>query len=205
VTSQCLIVFLHGIGASGAQLMPLASSWQSGLPHARFIFPDAPFHCFGGHEWFSVVGNPLDPDRMRAARTAFDDLVNDIINREGFAGCLHRTAFDGVSQGAIVALDGIASGRWKIGALVSFAGLLPPQAVSLTSRNTPIFLGHGQLDTTIPAAASTLAAARLRHAGFAVHLDLDPGVGHTISREGARLSSNIVWLGWQLRSLANVC
>nr|WP_245514534.1 hypothetical protein [Rhizobium leguminosarum] len=38
---------------------------------------------------------------------------------------------------------------------------------------------HGQHDTTIPAAASTLAAAQLRAAGFKVDLDIEPGVGHT--------------------------
>jgi phospholipase/carboxylesterase len=32
--------------------------------------------------------------------------------------------FVGVSQGAIVALDAVASGRWKVGALIAFSGLL---------------------------------------------------------------------------------
>jgi len=47
-----------------------------------------------------------------------------------------RIAFVGVSQGAIVALDAVGSGRWRIGALVSFAGLLPPQIVSNASSAT---------------------------------------------------------------------
>ena len=41
---------------------------------------------------------------------------------------LVRIAFVGVSQGAIVALDAVASGRWKVGARVSFAGLLAANA-----------------------------------------------------------------------------
>jgi len=36
---------------------------------------------------------------------------------------------------------------------------------------------HGQADTTIPSAASTLAAVRLGAAGFNVELDVEPGAG----------------------------
>ncbi|MBX4900116.1 prolyl oligopeptidase family serine peptidase [Sinorhizobium sp. B11] len=180
-----LVIFLHGIGASGAQLMPLASSWRSSLPNTRFAAPDAPMHHRYGHQWFSTEGNPLDPAKIAAAREAFDGLINDVIRREGFADAPDRIAFVGVSQGAIVALDAVASGRWRVGALVSFAGLLPPQPISPTSKDTPILLVHGQADTTIPAAASTLAAAQLGATGFAVELDVEPGVGHTISSAGA--------------------
>ena len=183
--AEHLIIFLHGIGASGAQLMPLASSWRAGLPNTRFAAPDAPIHHWRGHQWFSTEGNPLDPVKVMAARKAFDELISDIVRREGFAEAHERVAFVGVSQGAIVALDAVASGRWKIGALVSFAGLLPPQPISPASKNTPVLLVHGQADTTIPAAASTLAAAQLGAAGFKVELDVEPGVGHTISSAGA--------------------
>jgi len=186
--AEHLIIFLHGIGASGAQLMPLASSWRAGLPNTRFAAPDAPMHHWRGHQWFSTEGNPLDPVKVMAARKAFDELISDIVRREGFAEAHERVAFVGVSQGAIVALDAVASGRWKIGALVSFAGLLPPQPISPASKNTPVLLVHGQADTTIPAAASTLAAAQLGAAGFKVELDVEPGVGHTISSAGAAKS-----------------
>lgn len=176
---------LHGIGASGAQLQPLASSWRASLPNTRFAAPDGPMHHRYGHQWFSTEGNPLDPTRIRAAREAFDGLITDVVRREGFEDAHDRIAFVGVSQGAIVALDAVASGRWKVGALVSFAGLLPPHSISAASKDTPILLVHGQTDTTIPAAASTLAAAQLAAAGFKVELDIEPGVGHTISSAGA--------------------
>lgn len=181
-----LVIFLHGIGASGAQLMPLASHWRAALPNTRFAAPDAPMRHRFGHQWFSTDGDPLDPTRIMAAREAFDTLMNDIIRREGFADEHDKIAFVGVSQGAIVALDAVASGRWKVGALVAFSGLLPPRPISPRSITTPILLVHGQADTTIPSAASTLAAAQLGAGGFNVELDIEPGVGHTISSTGAR-------------------
>ncbi len=181
-----LVIFLHGLGASGAQLIPLASSWRAGLPSARFAAPDAPMHHWRGHQWFSTEGNPLDPAKVTTARKAFDGLMKDIVRREGFADAHDRIAFVGVSQGAIVALNAVASGRWKVGALVSFAGLLPPQPISPASKGTPALLVHGQADKTIPPAASTLAAAQLGAAGFQVELVIEPGVGHRISSAGAQ-------------------
>ncbi|WP_075856590.1 alpha/beta hydrolase [Rhizobium hainanense] len=186
MVTKSLVIFLHGIGASGAQLMPLASSWRAGLPNTRFAAPDAPMHHRYGHQWFSTEGNPLDPAKVMAARNAFDRMMNDIVRREGFADAHDSIAFIGVSQGAIVALDAVASGRWQVGALVAFAGLLPPQPISPLSKGTPVLLVHGQADRTIPAAASTLAAAQLGAAGFDVELDVEPGVGHTISSAGAQ-------------------
>jgi phospholipase/carboxylesterase len=181
-----LIVFLHGIGASGAQLTPLANSWKAELPDSRFVAPDAPFHHPYGHQWFRVDGNPLEPKRIGAAREAFDKVVIGVIEQEGFENALKRTAFVCVSQGAIMALDAVASGRWQVGAVVPFAGLLAPQPISAKSKRTPILLVHGAADNRIPSMASTLASAQLSAAGFAVELEIEPGVGHTISSSGAQ-------------------
>lgn len=180
-----LVIFFHGIGASGAQLMPLATSWRAALPNSRFAAPDAPFTHWRGHQWFRIDGNPLAPENIKSAREGFDRTVSDIIRREGFEAKLERVAFVGVSQGAIVALDGVASGRWQVGALVSFAGLLAPMQVSPKSNKTPVLLVHGRDDQTIPSVASTMAASRLGAADFHVEVDILPAVGHTISPGGA--------------------
>ena len=59
----------------------------------------------------------LRPDRISMVRKAFDKLVADIVEQEGFSDALGQVAFLGVSQGAIMALvrlrqeDG-KSGLW---------------------------------------------------------------------------------------------
>jgi phospholipase/carboxylesterase len=166
--------------------MPLSASWRTALPDTGFVAPDAPFHSAYGHRWFAVDGDQLRPDRIKEVRAAFDRTVSKVVDHEGFGNAIERVAFVGVSQGAIVGLDAVASGRWKVGALVSFAGLLPPGPISDKSRSTPVLLIHGQADQLIPAFASTLAEAQLEAAGFEVVLDVEPGVGHTISPGGAQ-------------------
>ncbi|WP_325051679.1 alpha/beta hydrolase [Sinorhizobium medicae] len=109
-----LIIFLHGIGASGQQLAPLASTWSAQLPTTAFATPDAPYrNGYGGHQWFKVDGMQLDPGRIREARDGFDRTIRDVITKEGFDDRLDQVGFVGVSQGAIVALDGVATGRWE--------------------------------------------------------------------------------------------
>jgi phospholipase/carboxylesterase len=180
-----LIIFFHGIRSRGSVMEAIGKSWGSVLPDTKFVSPDAPFaNSARGREWFIVDDQVMRPDRIEAARRAFDDLVSGIVRREGFENDLKNVAFVGVSQGAIVALDAVTTGRWKIGALVSFAGLLPLPPTS-SSRDAAILLMHGGADRTIPSAASVAAASQLKAAGYNVTYKLFPGVGHTISSEEA--------------------
>lgn len=180
---SALIIFLHGIGGSGSSMSPIAAAWRSALPMVAFASPDAPFaYPYGsGHQWFGVDGRELHPDRIVKVRKAFDDMMGREIAR--FDIGVERTAFVGVSQGAIVALDAVASGRWQVGALVSIAGLLPPIPISSNVSRTPVCLIHGALDQTIPPDATTSAAERLSSAGAQVERHIVGGVGHTVSQE----------------------
>ena len=181
-----LVIFLHGIRGSGSVMAAIGNSWQSSLKDTRFVAPDAPFaHRSGGRQWFAVDDQVLRPDRIERARKAFNSLMSDIVEREGFKGDLESVAFVGVSQGAIMALDAVSSGRWKVGAVVSIAGLLPLPPKASASK-IPVLLMHGEADQTIPSVASVAAAGQLRGAGYDVTLKLYPQVGHTISSEEAR-------------------
>jgi phospholipase/carboxylesterase len=167
-------------------MMPIVSPWRSKLPTTRFAAPDAPFQSSqGGRQWFGVDGQELRPERIAMVRKAFDRVVMDVVDQEGFSQALGQVALVGVSQGSIMALDAVALGRWKIGALVSFAGLLPLPPLPTATR-IPILLVHGKDDQTIPSMASRVAAGQLKAAGYDVTLDIEPGVGHTISTDGAQ-------------------
>jgi phospholipase/carboxylesterase len=181
-----LVIFFHGIRSHGSVMEAIGKSWAPVLPDTEFVSPDAPFASNSrGREWFVVDDQVMRPDRIEAARRAFDDLISGIVKREGFENDLKDVAFVGVSQGAIVALDAVATGRWKIGALVSFAGLLPFSPTSI-SKDTAILLMHGDADRRIPSIASVTAQAQLQAAGYDVIYKLFPGVGHTISSEEAK-------------------
>jgi phospholipase/carboxylesterase len=184
---RSLVIFLHGIRGSGRMMAQIGQAWGVALPETRFVAPNAPFpHRSQGYQWFAVDDQLLRPDRIQAARGAFDALIDRIIEKEGFEHARDRVALVGVSQGAIMGLDAVATGRLKVGALVTFAGLLPFPPTDGTETGTAIFLMHGDADQTIPAAASKPAADQLRSSGFTVTSKIFRGVGHTVSTEEAR-------------------
>ena len=53
-----LVVFLHGYGADGNDLIDLGRQWQSWLPDAEFVAPHAPERCVQsptGRQWFPLT------------------------------------------------------------------------------------------------------------------------------------------------------
>jgi len=185
-----LVVFLHGVGATGADLAPLAEPLSAFLPSTAFVAPDAPARFDGGgpgRQWFSVSGISAGnrQQRVEQAREGFDRVVSAALAEHGFADRLDRVAFFGFSQGSIMALDAIASGRWPVAAVVASSGRLPGAADPFpAAAATPVLLLHGEADGTVPAEESRTAATRLKAAGFAVETRYFARLGHSISGEG---------------------
>src|SRR5687768_17764662 len=53
-----LVVFLHGYGADGNDLIEIGRAWQQLLPNAAFVSPHAPEACAGapmGRQWFTLT------------------------------------------------------------------------------------------------------------------------------------------------------
>jgi phospholipase/carboxylesterase len=187
--NSLLVILLHGVGSNGADLAPLGESWKARLPDAIFVSPDAPERSsFGaGYQWFSVAGVTEEnrPARITAARPAFDTVISDIIEENGFNGRLDRVVFVGFSQGTIMSLDAIASGRWPVAAMVGFSGRLATQHPLTPSSDTKILLVHGTSDPVIPSWETEKAETELKAAGVSVETIIEPGLGHTISIGGA--------------------
>jgi phospholipase/carboxylesterase len=185
-----LVIFLHGVNASGADLAPLGRLWRKTLPDTFFAAPDAPFSSGFGHQWFSLDGVTPEnrPIRVVAARAAFDRLLSEIIAAQGLSDHPERVALVGFSQGSIMALDALASGRWRFGAVVAFSGRLATPPPLTPSRATPALLIHGDDDSVIPESESRNAAALLQQSGVETRLHVLPGVDHCISPDGARLA-----------------
>ncbi len=194
--AKSLIVFLHGVGSRGADLMPIAQVLRPALQQAAFAAPDGPFAFDSGgpgRQWFSVSGvtEANRSQRIVAARPAFDDIVRGAIEQHGLAARLDRVVLVGFSQGSIMALDAIVSGRWPVGAVVAYSGRLASPR-PFVRGSTQVLLVHGGADPVIPAANSTEAAATLRETGFDAHTHNLPGVGHTITPQGVQLGADFI-------------
>ena len=88
-----LVVFLHGYGADGNDLIEIGRAWQPFLPQAAFVSPNAPHACGQapmGREWFPLTfRNPTERwDGVRWTRQPMPPGTDQTISGDGTRGSL---------------------------------------------------------------------------------------------------------------------
>lgn len=187
--AKALVIFLHGVGSNGDDLAVLGQHWASLLPDVAFASPNAPYpfeHAMG-YQWFSLTGITPEnrPARVRQARAAFDETLQQLMAQHGMADAWDKVILVGFSQGSIMALDALASGRYPLAGVVAFSGRLSFEGALTPNPQTPALLIHGKVDDVIPFSESESAVARLQAAGVTVEARYEAATGHTISSQGA--------------------
>ncbi|HAU5565293.1 TPA: phospholipase [Serratia fonticola] len=186
---KALVIFLHGVGSNGDDLAGLGQHWASLLPDVAFASPNAPYpfeHAMG-YQWFSLTGITPEnrPARVLQARAAFDETLQQLMAQHGMADAWDKVILVGFSQGSIMALDALASGRYPLAGVVAFSGRLSFEGALTPNPQTPALLIHGKVDDVIPFSESESAVARLQAAGVTVEARYEAATGHTISSQGA--------------------
>jgi phospholipase/carboxylesterase len=191
-----LVVFLHGYGADGNDLIEIGRAWQPLLPHAAFVSPHAPQPCGQapmGRQWFPLTFR--DPNErwngVKAAGPALDRFLDAELARHRLApGAL---ALVGFSQGTMMALHVGLRRAAAPAAIVGYSGLfvLPPnaqpEAVAAEIRaRPPILLVHGDEDDLIPVENLFHASQSLATLGIPAEWHLSSGIGHGIDNDGLR-------------------
>jgi phospholipase/carboxylesterase len=191
-----VVILLHGVGSNGEDLQTLARYWAQELPETLFLSPNAPFRFDqgAGYQWFSING--VTPETRAArivdARSEFDSTINRLLNEHVINPEIDRVVFVGFSQGSIMALDALVSGRFPLAGVVAFSGrLASPEPFTSTSA-TPVILLHGKSDPVIPYTESEIAAKKLMTVGFDVQTNYEPGAVHTITNVGANLALKFI-------------
>jgi phospholipase/carboxylesterase len=191
-----LVVFLHGYGADGNDLIEIGRAWQQLLPEAAFVSPHAPEPCGQapvGRQWFALTFR--EPNEhwigVRQARPVLERFVAAELRRLDLPPS--ALALVGFSQGTMMALHVGLRSATPPAAIVGYSGLLvvPPDgdlnafAAEISAR-PPVLLVHGQEDDLIPAQALFQAAQGLAALDVAVQWHLSAGIGHGIDPEGLR-------------------
>jgi phospholipase/carboxylesterase len=197
-----LVVFLHGYGADGNDLIEIGRAWQSAMPHAAFVSPHAPYPCGQaptGREWFPLT-NRAQNERWRGVNSAAP-VLDHFLDAELARRNLPPTALAlvGFSQGTMMALHvGLRRPVAPL-AIVGYSGLLvtepdaTPESLEATiTSHPPILLIHGDSDDLIPPQALFLATNSLATAGVPVEWHLSAGIGHGIDQEGLRQGAEFI-------------
>ncbi len=190
--AEQLVVLLHGLGASGDDLIALAPQWAALLPRAAFVAPHAPYPfdmAQFGFQWFSL--RDMSPEMLlagvQAAAPILDGFLDAELARHGLQDA--RLALVGFSQGTMMALHVALRRARPCAAVVGYSGMLVGAerlAAEIRAR-PPVLLVHGEADEVVPPAMLPAAEAGLAAAGVVVDCHRRPGLGHGIDAEGLGL------------------
>lgn len=190
---KSIVVFLHGYGANGADLLGLADPLVEHLPDTLFVAPDAPEDCAGtpmGFQWFPIpwIDGSSEEEAERGMRAAVADLnafLDALMVDEDVLP--EQVVLFGFSQGTMMALHVAPRREDEMAGIVGFSGrLLSPETLEdEVVVRPPILLVHGDEDDVVPVQSLPEAAQALQSAGFTdVYAHIMKGTGHGIAPDG---------------------
>jgi phospholipase/carboxylesterase len=191
-----LVVFLHGYGADGNDLIEIGRAWQGLLPGAAFVSPHAPRPCGQapvGREWFPLTFR--NPEERWTGVNQAAPILESFLDAELKQRNLPSSALAlvGFSQGTMMSLHvGLRRAVAPI-AIVGYSGMLvmpenvEPDAFAAEIRSRPpVLLIHGDADQLIPVQALFHAAQGLAALDVPAEWHISAGIGHGIDQEGLR-------------------
>jgi len=190
------VMFLHGYGADGADLLSLADPLAPYLPDCAFYAPNAPQPCAGnpfGRQWFGIPrfdgSTPAQAKAgMDAATADLNGFIDQILASEGLAD--KDLILLGFSQGAMMALHVAPRRAHAMAGVVAISGkLIDSNDLLREAKVKPeVLLIHGDSDDVVPFGEMQAAQAGLTAAGFAPQTHVMRRMGHGISQDGLQVA-----------------
>lgn len=180
-----LVVFVHGYGANGHDLISLESEFAPFFEDPLFLSPHAPYPCElggGGRQWFSLASH--DPHFMYrgAYETAplFHDYLDGLLDHYGLSD--ENLTLIGFSQGTMMSLFAGLQRAKPLHAIIAYSGIfLNLEDYSKTIKsNPPVLMIHGMEDDVVPYFAFEMSRKSLESLGHSLTAHGISGLGHGI-------------------------
>lgn len=194
-----VVMLLHGFGAPGDDLVPLADVIDAPAG-TRWLFPEAPLSLnmgFGdSRAWWIIDFARIQEDRAadRIRDLSVEVPQGLVLARERMLAFLKelsrqlpidykKTVIGGFSQGAMLTCDTVLHTDYPFAGLVQLSGNLLAQAVwsplMRKRKGLPVFQSHGTQDDILPNIGAERLRDALTQAGLAVEWHSFRG-GHAI-------------------------
>ena len=187
-----LVVFLHGYGADGKDLIDLAKPFGMALPNASFISPDAPHPCAmspQGRQWFPIEEIPKGAIKASLGLLGLIDYEAKKLNLT-----FKDVILIGFSQGAMMSMQCLLINNEQLGAIIGYSGALKEENIDAADdqilngkhkySDTPILLVHGEQDEVVPFQSLEKSKYLLNKIGFNVQTLSRQNLAHGIDPEG---------------------
>ncbi|MFA9229218.1 MAG: alpha/beta hydrolase [Microgenomates group bacterium] len=187
-----MVVFLHGYGANGDDLLGLADPLSGHMRDTVFIAPDAPDACSGtpfGRQWFGIPA--FDGSSLADAMAAMEKSALQLnafldvrMADEGLSDA--QVMLLGFSQGAMMSLHVAPRRKTPFAGVIAISGRLirPDRLQAELVVKPPVLLIHGDQDPVVDFAKMGKAGDALVAAGLETFGHVMKGTGHGIAPDG---------------------
>lgn len=203
-TATCCVIWLHGLGDSGAGFSPVVPALKLPQDHKiRFVFPHAPKQAVTINQgaitrsWYDIKSMDLKNRADMAGVLESEKAVHGLIQEQLDSGITSdKIVLAGFSQGGVVSLfTGLRYPQQLAGILamscyLANADTLPVQ-LSTANKTTPILQQHGEQDGVVPIAAGQTANQLLSSQAYQTQWKTYP-MPHTVVAE--QLNDISIWL-----------
>jgi len=178
-TATACVIWLHGLGDSGAGFAPVVPVLGLPVNHSiRFIFPHAPEQAVtinGGYvmrSWYDIKSMDLhdraDIQGVMSSEKAVQQLIHEQI-AQGISA--DNIILAGFSQGGVMSLFTGLRFNQGLAGIIALSCYLPggehlPEQLADENRATPILQHHGEQDDVVPLFAGKMAHDALIAANY---------------------------------------
>lgn len=203
-TPNAVVIILHGLGADGDDLLPLAQALQPAHPQLRFILPHAPLRHVTLNNgmlmpaWYDISGAGFARERNPEGLAESFKYLQQLIAEQ--ATLRIPIILIGFSQGGALALHTGLRSATPLAGIAALSTYLPPGEYPTAVATLPIFMAHGLYDEVVPLAAASESKALLNGLGYTVNWH-EYAIGHQLSPPLVTDLSS--WLKMTIRSAAS--
>jgi len=203
--AEYAIIWLHGLGATGDDFVPIAHQLHQELPlQARFVFPHAPLRPvtlnsgYVMRAWYDILGLDLQTKEDRDGLEQTRQSVEEIIQHQVDDGIVSNRIFlGGFSQGGAAALYTGVRYEQPLAGIIAFSAYMPfyksiVEEANSANQQTPILFAHGTRDGIVPLLWAELSSKALSQNGNSVAMRTYP-IEHQVCQE--ELVDLTQWLG----------
>jgi phospholipase/carboxylesterase len=197
-----LVIFLHGYGASGENLINLSHELEYALPEAHYIAPNAVEPWEGGfpnsYQWFSLY-NGFDrkglseiAGNIKKSNQILTNFIDAQLARFGLT--IEKLFIVGFSQGAMMSMYQGFIAAQKPAGIIAFSGklILPEMLGEKTLSKPEICLIHGESDSVVPFENFLEAQKILEEQKISFESHPVPHLDHSIDIHGIRMAQAFI-------------
>ncbi|KAI8060049.1 putative acyl-protein thioesterase-1 [Gongronella butleri] len=193
---EATVIWLHGLGDSGAGWYFLAEHLGPQFPGIRWLFPNAPLRALAANDmsmtpaWFNVAGfdkasgmQQVDEQGMLESVATIDK----IIQQELATGA--KVILGGFSQGCVITLLTAVSTKERLAGVIGASGWLAlgekatQQMMTDVSKAAPFLICHGDEDPVVKHRWGRASARYLAKIGYNVEFKEYTGLAHAVNQE----------------------